>query len=290
MLERGIYVIGFSFPVVPKGQARIRTQMSAAHSAADIDRRGCRRSARSGRELGVISGIDVQHDARAGEGQGRARHLDGTGAGAGDRPERRADQGQEDRDLRHRRAYLQLGPVGAEDRAGADGDRPRIRRHGRRFRRGRDRIQGRPARLGRGAYRLRPLPQLPRGQGASLPQHARRRRQPARRLRRISRHPAAQCRADPRRHAGRDRRDLRSARQCRAHRAVLRSRRRGRAGHRRRADRHHGRAGGAVRRRAQGRHHRHQPGAAGAGQEARRPSRRRCVEGEAARRDARRSA
>src|SRR5262249_27036506 len=35
MLERGIYVIGFSFPVVPKGQARIRTQMSAAHSAAD---------------------------------------------------------------------------------------------------------------------------------------------------------------------------------------------------------------------------------------------------------------
>ena len=39
MLERGIYVIGFSFPVVPKGQARIRTQMSAAHSPDDIDRR-----------------------------------------------------------------------------------------------------------------------------------------------------------------------------------------------------------------------------------------------------------
>ncbi|RUT88382.1 MULTISPECIES: glycine C-acetyltransferase [unclassified Mesorhizobium] len=37
MLKRGIYVIGFSFPVVPKGQARIRTQMSAAHSSADID-------------------------------------------------------------------------------------------------------------------------------------------------------------------------------------------------------------------------------------------------------------
>ena len=32
MLARGVYVIGFSFPVVPKGQARIRTQMSAAHS------------------------------------------------------------------------------------------------------------------------------------------------------------------------------------------------------------------------------------------------------------------
>ncbi|MEM7358785.1 MAG: glycine C-acetyltransferase [Pseudomonadota bacterium] len=37
MLDRGIYVVGFSFPVVPKGQARIRTQMSAAHSLAQID-------------------------------------------------------------------------------------------------------------------------------------------------------------------------------------------------------------------------------------------------------------
>jgi glycine C-acetyltransferase len=32
LLEMGIYVIGFSFPVVPKGQARIRVQMSAAHT------------------------------------------------------------------------------------------------------------------------------------------------------------------------------------------------------------------------------------------------------------------
>src|SRR3954454_4926328 len=38
MLERGIYVIAFSFPVVPRGQARIRTQMSAAHSTEDLDR------------------------------------------------------------------------------------------------------------------------------------------------------------------------------------------------------------------------------------------------------------
>ena len=36
MLERGVYVIGFSFPVVPKGQARIRTQISAAHSQEDL--------------------------------------------------------------------------------------------------------------------------------------------------------------------------------------------------------------------------------------------------------------
>jgi glycine C-acetyltransferase len=38
LLEEGIYVIGFSYPVVPKGQARIRTQISAAHSRADLER------------------------------------------------------------------------------------------------------------------------------------------------------------------------------------------------------------------------------------------------------------
>jgi len=37
MLEKGIYVIGFSFPVVPKGKARIRTQISAAHSREDLE-------------------------------------------------------------------------------------------------------------------------------------------------------------------------------------------------------------------------------------------------------------
>ncbi len=37
-LERGIFVIGFSYPVVPKGQARIRVQLSAAHTLEDIDR------------------------------------------------------------------------------------------------------------------------------------------------------------------------------------------------------------------------------------------------------------
>lgn len=38
MLERGIYVIGFSYPVVPKGQARIRVQLSAAHSEEDVQK------------------------------------------------------------------------------------------------------------------------------------------------------------------------------------------------------------------------------------------------------------
>jgi len=53
MLKKGIYVIGFSFPVVPKGQARIRTQMSAAHSEADV-RRAIAVFEDVGRELGVI--------------------------------------------------------------------------------------------------------------------------------------------------------------------------------------------------------------------------------------------
>jgi glycine C-acetyltransferase len=38
LLERGIYVIGFSYPVVPKGQARIRVQLSAGHSIEEVDR------------------------------------------------------------------------------------------------------------------------------------------------------------------------------------------------------------------------------------------------------------
>ncbi len=37
MLEKGVYVIGFFYPVVPKGKARIRTQVSAAHSSEDLD-------------------------------------------------------------------------------------------------------------------------------------------------------------------------------------------------------------------------------------------------------------
>jgi len=53
LLDHGIYVIGFSFPVVPKGQARIRTQMSAAHSAADIDR-AVEAFGKVGREMGVV--------------------------------------------------------------------------------------------------------------------------------------------------------------------------------------------------------------------------------------------
>ena len=53
LLEEGIYAIGFFFPVVPQGQARIRTQMSAAHTREHLDR-AIDAFTRIGRELGVI--------------------------------------------------------------------------------------------------------------------------------------------------------------------------------------------------------------------------------------------
>jgi len=54
LLAEGIYVIGFSFPVVPKGKARIRTQMSAGHSLAQVEQ-AADAFIRVGRELGVIA-------------------------------------------------------------------------------------------------------------------------------------------------------------------------------------------------------------------------------------------
>jgi glycine C-acetyltransferase len=53
LYDKGIYVTGFFFPVVPRGQARIRTQMSAAHSPGDIDQAIAAFTA-VGRELGVV--------------------------------------------------------------------------------------------------------------------------------------------------------------------------------------------------------------------------------------------
>ncbi|WP_286234292.1 glycine C-acetyltransferase [Thalassotalea sediminis] len=53
LLAEGIYVIGFSFPVVPKGQARIRTQISAAHTQAQLDK-AIEAFVRIGKEMGVI--------------------------------------------------------------------------------------------------------------------------------------------------------------------------------------------------------------------------------------------
>jgi len=53
LLDEGIYVIGFFFPVVPQGQARIRTQMSAAHTHAQIDRL-VEAFVKVGKKLGVV--------------------------------------------------------------------------------------------------------------------------------------------------------------------------------------------------------------------------------------------
>ena len=55
LLEEGIYVIGFSFPVVPKGEARIRVQLSAAHSEEQVTRAAAA-FARVGKALGVLAG------------------------------------------------------------------------------------------------------------------------------------------------------------------------------------------------------------------------------------------
>ena len=53
LLEKGIYVIGFSFPVVPPGQARIRIQLSAAHTPEHLER-AVHAFTEVGKELGVI--------------------------------------------------------------------------------------------------------------------------------------------------------------------------------------------------------------------------------------------
>lgn len=54
LLELGIYVVGFFFPVVPKGQARIRVQVSAAHQREDLER-ALAAFAQAGRELGLLA-------------------------------------------------------------------------------------------------------------------------------------------------------------------------------------------------------------------------------------------
>jgi glycine C-acetyltransferase len=54
LLELGVYVVGFFFPVVAKGQARIRVQLSAVHERADLER-AVAAFAQAGRELGLIA-------------------------------------------------------------------------------------------------------------------------------------------------------------------------------------------------------------------------------------------
>jgi glycine C-acetyltransferase len=67
LLDEGIYVTAFSFPVVPRGQARIRVQMSAGLEPEHINK-AVEAFSKVGRELGVI-GNDVQYDGHAGQAQ-----------------------------------------------------------------------------------------------------------------------------------------------------------------------------------------------------------------------------
>ena len=53
MLKEGIYVVGFCYPVVPKGKARIRTQLSAAHTFEEVDK-AVEAFIKVGKELKVI--------------------------------------------------------------------------------------------------------------------------------------------------------------------------------------------------------------------------------------------
>jgi glycine C-acetyltransferase len=56
LLAEGIYVIGFFFPVVPKGQARIRVQLSAVHKKKHLDK-AINAFTKIGKELGVIKSL-----------------------------------------------------------------------------------------------------------------------------------------------------------------------------------------------------------------------------------------
>ena len=141
LLGEGVYVIGFSFPVVPKGEARIRTQMSAGLNDAQLER-ALAAFIKVGRELELdqMKAL-VKSEAKPGIWM---KDI----AGAEGRPQRRAHQDREDRDLRHRHAHLPLGRVGAEDDPGAHGGRPRVlrphRRHGQRS----ARLRARRSRVG----------------------------------------------------------------------------------------------------------------------------------------------
>jgi glycine C-acetyltransferase len=53
LLELGVYVVGFFFPVVPKGQARIRVQMSAVHERHHLET-AVTAFAKAGKELGLV--------------------------------------------------------------------------------------------------------------------------------------------------------------------------------------------------------------------------------------------
>ena len=156
LLDEGIYVIGFSYP---GGAARARRasarRWGGAHRRAD---RPGGRGVREGRA--ARSGVDSRETTRRmphDEGTGEVERAPGLTLTRVKKPEvgpqRRADPGPEDRDLRHRHPHLQLGRVGAEDDPGADARRPRV--------------HGRDRRDGPGGARLQPSATASRARATS---------------------------------------------------------------------------------------------------------------------------
>ena len=255
LLSEGIYVVGFllSGRAARQGAHPHANERRSFHGA--IGARG--RGLRARRPRARHHPLEVRNES-TGQGSRGTRHLAPGRSGARSRPQRRVDQDASDGDLRHRHAHLQLGCLGAEDDPRADDRRPRVFRGNRRSRQRSARLRARRPRLRRRAHHLRTLPQLPRRAAPSVPQYAGRRRQSRRRLRRIPDDTGLQRLQAAARDRRRDRLDPRSARQRDAHGALVRRRRRGRADHRRRPDRHHGGRDRAPLRRAPCRHHRRQ--------------------------------
>ena len=180
LLDEGIYVIAFSFPVVPQGKARIRTQMSAAHTDDDIDH-GDRR-VRPGR-----------HDDGAGLVKALVKARPEPGLWLEDVPEPTPGDGDvlirvrktsicgTDLHIHHWDAWAQATiPVPMVVGHEFMGEIAAARRRRRRPR-------GRPAGGRRGPRHVRSLPQLQRRAARVLPQPHQRRRHPARRVRRVRR-------------------------------------------------------------------------------------------------------
>ncbi len=185
------------------------------------------------------------------------------------------DPGSQDIDLRHRSAHPSLGCLGAVDDPRSDGRRPRVHGRDRTGRRRCGRPRSRPTGGRRRPHHLRTLSQLQRWPPRVLPQPHRRRCHPAGRVRRVRRDPRTERLRRPRAHRRQRRRRARSAGQRHPHRIAIRRRRRGRADHRRRADRHPGHGDRAPHRRSQRGRHRHQPLPPRHGGQARRQPRRR---------------
>ena len=179
-------------------------------------------------------------------------HLDGTGAGAGDRPQRGAGQAGKDRDLRHRPAHLQVGRVEPAHHQARPGDRPRIRRPHRRHGRGRAAAISsasacRPKATSSAASAATAAPAsqhlCPHTVGIGVNRDGA--------FAEYIAMPASNLWPIPDQIPQRARRLLRPLRQRRALRAGVRPDRRGRADHRRGPDRHHRRRHLQARRRAQ---------------------------------------